>query len=74
MAILKLKIPDGHFCKDCNYLMKPDTKKSGSHICRIFECVLGNKLTNIFKCPMCIEQEKNGGTVYRDKSSTVDTP
>lgn len=56
---LKLEIPDGMYCEKCNWLIKSDQRDGGGVRCKIFDCVLGNKLTNVFKCPMCIEQSRN---------------
>jgi len=46
-------------------MLKPDLKEGGTHICKIFDCALGNRLTDIFKCPMCIEQSGNNGLLIR---------
>lgn len=65
MATLRLEIPDGHFCKGCSFLLQEDQRDGGATRCKIFDCRLGNKLTDIFKCPMCIEQSRGNQVVFR---------
>lgn len=55
-----IEVPDGHFCKECKWLIKPDTSNygSGRYECKLFDGLLGNHLTDVFKHPSCIEVTK----------------
>jgi len=66
MAILRLEIPDGHFCKGCSFLLQGNPRDGSMRECKIFNCILGNKLTDIFKCPMCIEQTENNKPAIKE--------